>query len=106
MDRHAVLMHFFDITHFCAVARCSYSQDDGELASQPVHMLMPWFSARSRSNVGHNPVCVSLSAQSSGMTELEGNMAEHSARRAEQWPWNFAQYTCLDAGVCFSTCYF
>lgn len=46
MDRHSVLMHFFDIIHFCAVARYFYSCDDSELASQPVHMLIPWFSAR------------------------------------------------------------
>lgn len=50
------------------------SQGDGELASQPVHMLIPWFSAHSRSNAEHNPLYVLLSAQSSGMTELQGNM--------------------------------
>lgn len=60
------------------------TQGDGELASQPAHMLIPWFSAHSRSNAGHNPLCVLLSAQSSGMTELQGNMTQHSACRAEQ----------------------
>lgn len=56
-------MHLFDI-RFCAVARYFYSQDNGELVSQPVHMLIPWFSACSRSNTGHNPECVSLPGQS------------------------------------------
>lgn len=58
--------------------------NDGELASQPAHMLIPWFPARPRSNAGHNPLCVLLSAQSSGMTELERNMAERSACGAER----------------------
>lgn len=52
------------ISVFCAVARYFYSQDNGDLVSQPVHMLIPWFSACSRSNAGHNPKCVSLPGQS------------------------------------------
>lgn len=84
METHSVLLHFFDIIHFCVVARHFYSRDDGELASQPVHMLIPWFYACSRSNTGHNPQCVSLWAQSSGMTELERNKAWHTACRKQQ----------------------
>lgn len=48
-----------------------YSQGDSELDSPSVHMMIPWFSAYSRSNAGHNPLCVSLSTQSSEMTETE-----------------------------------
>lgn len=58
-----MLMHVFDNIYFAF-----RSQGDGELASQAAHMLIPRFSAHSRSNAGHNPVCVLLSAQSSGMT--------------------------------------
>lgn len=42
-------------------------------------MLIPCFFCLSAIEQGHNPLCVLLSAQSSGMAELEGNIVEQSA---------------------------
>lgn len=54
-DRYCVLMHVLNNICFLCVP---VPRVTANLPVSPAHMLIPWFSARSRSNAGHNPLCV------------------------------------------------